>query len=189
VVAVAEALGTVGGQRPRIKWPNDILLADRKVCGILVESRCVARRSSLTPRPAEALHDPQRDTIHEIRDTTIIGIGINCHQSTDSFGPELRDIATSLDLVGGSRCDRITLARRTLASLDHWLVTAAGSEDRVIETWKGMSAQLAQRVTLAYKGRTFTGHCIGVDPVKGLILQLDRGGVRMFDAPHTTLAR
>lgn len=196
-VAVAEALGTVGGRRARIKWPNDVLLAGKKVCGILVESKCVSRISNLVSRPPEGSRGSSRDTNKacpersrgEIRDTTVIGIGINCHQSAESFPPELRDSATSLDLVGAARCDRITLARRTLASLDQWLRTAAQNKERVIETWSSLSTQLAQRVTLSYNGRTFTGHCIGIDPVNGLILQLDRGGVRMFDATHTTIVK
>lgn len=171
-VAVAEALGDIGGQRVGIKWPNDILLAGRKVCGILLESKRVAGNE----RPATGR-------------SHVIGIGINCHQTVESFPPELRDVATSLDLVAGGRCDRITLARRTLTSLDQWLRTAEKNEDRVIETWGCLSTQLAQRLTLACNGRTFTGHCIGIDPVNGLILQLDRGGVRMFDAAHTTIIK
>ncbi|MHC4283295.1 MAG: hypothetical protein ACYSWZ_10045 [Planctomycetota bacterium] len=42
---------------------------------------------------------------------------------------------------------------------------------------------------LIYNGREFTGNCIGIDPEKGLILQLDTGGVRMFDAAHTAIAK
>lgn len=196
-VAIAEALGTVGGRHARIKWPNDVLLAGRKVCGILVESKHVSRISNLVSRPPGGSRGSSRDTNEacpersrgEIRDTTVIGIGINCHQTAESFPPELRDIATGLDLVAGGRCDRITLARRTLASLDQWLRTAEKDKERVIETWSSLSTQLAQRVTLSYNGRTFTGHCIGIDPVKGLIVQLDRGGVRMFDAAHTTIVK
>lgn len=181
-VAVAEALGAVGGERARIKWPNDVLLAGKKVCGILVESRRVSRPSSLVARDADS-------SAQSLRDTTVIGIGINCHQKAESFPPELRDLATSLDLIGAGRCDRTTLARRILSSLDHWLIAAEKHEDRVIETWKGLSTQLAQRVTLSCNGRTFSGHCIGIDPAKGLILHLDRGGVRMFDAAHTTIVK
>jgi hypothetical protein len=42
---------------------------------------------------------------------------------------------------------------------------------------------------VSYNGRKFSGNCIGVDPEKGLIVQLDRGGVRMFDAAHATIAK
>ena len=52
-----------------------------------------------------------------------------------------------------------------------------------------LSTQLGQRVTLAYRQKQFTGNCIGVDPEKGLILQLDRGGVRIFDAAHTHIVK
>jgi len=165
-VALAEALGRVGTHEAKIKWPNDIILNDRKVGGILLESR----RSGTST-------------------THIIGTGINCHQGRDAFPIDLRDAATSLDLVSGTRCDRITVARRVLASLDQWLRKAARSKKHVINAWGRLSTQLHQRVTLSYNARRFTGHCIGVDPENGLILQLDRGGVRMFDAAHTHIVK
>jgi len=165
-VAVADALGQIGDSPTRIKWPNDIILNGRKIGGILVESR---RNGT-----AKAC---------------LIGIGINCHQAKDAFPADIRDSATSLDLASGTRCDRITLARRVLTSLDHWLAVAEKKKKRVVETWSRLSTQLGQRVTLSYNGREFTGNCVGVDPEKGLILQLDRGGVRMFDAAHTSIVK
>lgn len=165
-VAVAGALGQVGGQSAQTKWPNDIILAGKKVAGILVESK-------------------QTGSVK----AHIIGVGINCHQSEEAFPPEIRDSAISLDLVGRTHCDRVTLARRMLASLDHWLAVASKNKKHVIETWDRLSTQRGQRVTLSYNGRKFTGNCIGVDPEKGLILQLDRGGVRMFDAAHTSIVK
>jgi BirA family biotin operon repressor/biotin-[acetyl-CoA-carboxylase] ligase len=119
----------------------------------------------------------------------VVGIGINCHQSRESFPPELQDIATSLDLESGSRCDRTTLAKRVLTSLDTWWATAQSDPKRVIETWGQLSTQLGRRIAILFNGHRFAGHCIGVDPTKGLILQLDRGGVRMFDAAHTSIAK
>lgn len=165
-VGVAGALGQVGGNTAKIKWPNDILLGSRKVGGILVESRQI-----------------NTSTAH------IIGVGINCHQREATFPPGIRDAATSLDLAGGTRCNRITLARRVLTTLDHWLTVAETDRKQVIEAWSRLSTQLGHRVTLSYNGRRFAGNCIGVDPEKGLILQLDRGGVRMFDAAHTHIVR
>ena len=165
-VAVAEAIGQVGGHQARIKWPNDVLLDARKVGGILVESRRAGKH-----------------TAH------VIGIGINCHQSAEAFGPELRETATSLDLTAGARCHRIPLARCVLTSLDHWLAIAERDNRRVTDAWSRLSTQLHHRVTLSYNGKRFTGHCIGVDPEKGLILHLDRGGVRIFHAAHTHIVQ
>ena len=165
-VAVADALGQIGGHSARVKWPNDVMLAGRKIAGILVESK-----QSKTAR------------------AHIIGIGINCRQSPETFPPELRQGAISIDQAAGTRCDRTSLAKRVLASLDHWLATAQCDRGRILDTWNRLSTQRGQRVTLAYNGRQFTGNCIGVDPEKGLILQLDRGGVRMFDAAHTSIVK
>lgn len=178
-VGVAEAIGQVGGCQAGIKWPNDVLLDGRKVAGILLESKNQRTEDKgQKTAPASAL-GPLPSGIH------VIGIGINCHQTPDSFPPDLRAIATSLDLVGKTRCQRVTVAKRVLTSLDHWLEIAERDDKQVIETWSRWSTQRGQRVTLSYNKRRFAGHCIGVDPEKGLILQLDRGGVRMFDAAHT----
>jgi BirA family biotin operon repressor/biotin-[acetyl-CoA-carboxylase] ligase len=182
-VAVAEAIGQVGGCQATIKWPNDILLDGKKVAGILLESKNqrTEDRGQKTA-PSSAIRHPSSG-IH------IIGIGINCHQTADSFPPDLQTTATSLDLVSGTRCQRVTVAKRVLTSLDHWLRVAERNGGQVIDTWSRLSTQLGQRVTLSYNKRRFTGNCIGVDPEKGLILQLDRGGVRMFNAAHTTVVK
>ncbi|MEK7996536.1 MAG: hypothetical protein AAB403_22270, partial [Planctomycetota bacterium] len=150
----------------RIKWPNDIMLNGKKVAGILLESKA-GRDGSFC----------------------IMGIGINCHQQPDSFPDELRQIATSIDIEGRSIIDRISLARRLLTSVDHWLETAQKSSKKVIDRWSELSVQLGRRTVLVFNGAKFTGHCIGIDPEKGLILRLDTGGIRMFDAAHTTVAK
>ena len=158
-VAVAEAIG----KPARIKWPNDIMLNGRKVAGILLESKSDG--------------------------VCIVGIGINCHQKTDSFPDELQPIATSIDVESRSVTDHVSLARRLLASTDHWLEVAAQASEKVIDQWRDLSIQLGHRVRLIYDSREFAGNCIGIDPEKGLILQLDTGGIRMFDAAHSSIVK
>lgn len=165
-VAVAEAIGKIANKQPRIKWPNDIILNDKKVAGILLESKQTNGKT-----------------------TYIIGVGINCHQTANSFSPELQTIATSIDIESHSITDRIVLAKRLLTSLDHWLEVAGKNSKKIINQWRKLSIQLGHRVTLLFNGRKFTGNCTGIDPQKGLILQLDTGGIRMFDAAHTTIAK
>jgi len=165
-VAVAEAIGSSAKGEAKIKWPNDIMLNGKKVAGILLESK--------TDNSGK---------------TCIIGIGINCHQKKDSFPEELQSIATSIDIESHSTCDRISLAKRLLTSMEHWLEVAAQTRERVIDQWRNLSVQLGHRVKLIYNSREFAGNCIGIDPEKGLILQLDTGGVRMFDAAHTTIVK
>jgi len=165
-VAVAEAIGSSAKGQAKIKWPNDIMLNGKKVAGILLESK--------------------KDNSGN---TCIIGIGINCHQQKNSFPLELQSIATSIDLESHSISDRIWLAKRLLSSMEHWLEVAAQTSDKVIDQWRDLSVQLGHRVKLIYNGREFSGNCIGIDPEKGLILQLDSGGVRMFHAGHTTIVK
>ena len=165
-VAVAEAIGKPGRSQAKIKWPNDIMLNGKKVAGILLESKIDSSSS-----------------------TYIVGIGINCHQTEESFAGELHEIATSIDAGSHSVSDRNLLAKRLLISLDHWLEVVANNAEKAIARWRELSIQLGHRVTLVFNSAKFIGHCIGIDPDRGLILQLDTGGIRMFDAAHTTIGK
>jgi len=165
-VAVAEAVGKIADSQAKIKWPNDIILNGKKVAGIMVESKIVNDRTAY-----------------------IIGIGINCHQKKDSFPPELQPTATSIDIESRTICDRISLAKRLLTSVEHWLDVAQDSNKKVMNRWRKLSTLLGHRVTLIFNRKKFTGNCIGIDPEKGLILQLDTGGIRFFDAAHTRIAK
>jgi len=163
-VATAEAIGKPANSEAKIKWPNDILLNGKKVAGILLESK-----------PNNACN------------TYIIGIGINCHQSKDSFPVELQSTATSIDMKSHSTVDRVSLAKRLLVSVDNWLQVAEKNSKEVTDRWRELSIQLGHRITLLYNGKKFTGNCMGIDPENGLIIQLETGGVRMFPAVHTTV--
>jgi BirA family biotin operon repressor/biotin-[acetyl-CoA-carboxylase] ligase len=186
-VAVAEAIGKIGGCQAGIKWPNDIILDGKKVAGILLESK--GQRTAGSDQKIGDRTHPSPVVRPPSSGTRVIGVGINCHQTPESFPPDLQATAASLDLISGTRCQRVTVAKRVLTSLDHWLRVAERNGRQVIETWSRLSTQLGQRVTLSYNKRRYSGNCIGVDPEKGLILQLDRGGVRMFDAAHARIMK
>ncbi len=165
-VAVAETIGKLSTGRARIKWPNDIMLNNKKVAGILLESKKQNGNS-----------------------ISVIGIGINCHQKKDTFDIELQPNATSIDIENVSSVDRNSLAKRLLASLDSCLTVAQTDSEIIIDKWRKLSIQLGHRIKLVFNGKKFTGNCIGIDPDKGLIVQLDSGGIRMFDAAHTTIEK
>ncbi len=152
-IATAEAIS----DHAQIKWPNDILLAGKKIAGILLESKQV------------------KD--HTIR---IIGLGINCHQKV--FPDEISNTATSLDLEKKRKTDRVTLARRLLTSIEHWLDIAEIDADRITSRFLELCSQYHQRISLHHHGRDYHGHCIGVDPKHGLIVKLDTGSTQIFSA-------
>lgn len=95
-IAVAEAVEQTTGLHPDLRWPNDVLLEERKFCGILTEMNAEATRVRYV----------------------VVGIGINVNQP--SFSPELEPIATSLRLAGGHDWSRVQLAAALLKSLDNW---------------------------------------------------------------------
>ena len=166
-VAIVEAMSSFGVSQARIKWPNDVLINGKKAAGVLIESRKTKGKSDY-----------------------VIGIGINCHQDEEFFGKhDLAMPATSIDIETGKCVDRNELAAAILKHTQAWVSIAESKKERLIRRWQQLSSQIGQRVELKYNQKKFSGNCIGVDPLEGLILQLDTGARRMFDAAHTTIIK
>lgn len=89
-VCVCDAIEQVAGVRPGIKWTNDIVLGNRKLCGILTEMTTEGESGRVQ--------------------SLIVGIGINVHQSEADFGTELAPIATSVFRETGKHIARAELA-------------------------------------------------------------------------------
>jgi BirA family biotin operon repressor/biotin-[acetyl-CoA-carboxylase] ligase len=165
-VAVCEGIRRATDVTPCIKWPNDLCVGGRKLAGILIESRPVER-------PARAW---------------VIGIGINCYQQPGHFPPELRDRATSLDLISGHPVDRTAVARELLAALDRIISgQEADARDSIHARWLSFAEPLGRPVHLRSDGHEYTGRTVHVDPAGGLIVQCDDGRQRWFDPLVTTL--
>lgn len=93
-IAVAQAIEQATGLHPDLRWPNDVLLDGRKVCGILTE---------MNAEPTRVRY-------------VVVGIGINVNQA--EFPAELSAMATSLRLESGREWWRVELAAALLKSLD-----------------------------------------------------------------------
>jgi BirA family biotin operon repressor/biotin-[acetyl-CoA-carboxylase] ligase len=163
-LAVMDALPLGVHNQAQIKWPNDVLVNGRKIAGILVES-----------------------SRQEFGVCHIVGIGINCDQKADDIGAELRDIATSITIENFACSSRNLIAGRLLSAFEHRLKQAENDPGTIVELSKKLSSLINTRVSLKFNNRSFTGRCVDIDPLGGIVLQLDGGGVRMFDAAHTTL--
>lgn len=122
-VAVVEALERVTGLKPRLKWPNDVLVDGRKLAGILLESRI-----SSSP-------------------LVVLGIGVNLAQRV--FPADLAERATSVRLATGRRVDADALLTALLESLDAWrtrLETEGWAPIR--ERWRALTETLGRRVSI-----------------------------------------
>jgi len=172
-VAACEAIRQATELTPAIKWPNDLRVSERKLGGILIESRCV---------------DPGRSAGADTR-AWVVGIGINCLQQAGHFPPELRDSTTSLELEASHPIDRVEVARALLRRLDAWLAEAPPPGDHAVHAaWLKYAEPVGQRVRLLCRGREYTGRTVAVDPSGGLIVQNDDNGRReWFDPMLTTL--
>lgn len=161
-LAVADAIDAEGAQA-QVKWPNDVLLAGRKVAGTLAELQ----------------------TIGERVETLVLGIGVNVNVSQERLDQALGTTpwgATSLKAVLGREIDRVALAATLLGALERRYERFLASEAKaIVQEWKARSC-LGQRVRAITPERTIEGVAADIDDSGGLLVRLDDGTlVRVFD--------
>ena len=164
-LAAARAVEGCSGASVGIKWPNDLVIDDRKVGGILVEARPVA--GEVGP--------------------VVIGIGINCMQGPEAFPEEIRPTVASLGMLGEVP-DRTVLARLLLVRLDEVFGRLADPDgaDAIARDAAAKCRTLGRRITVQEGGAAYTGEVVDLDADYGLVLRLrEGGGLRTFPAMTT----
>lgn len=155
-VALAETLETfVRPHEASIEWPNDVLLEDRKTCGILLES---------------SLSTPNADTV------VVLGAGLNVNQT--DFPDPLADKATSLRLTTGRSVPRASLLSRLLQTLEDRYEAVQGNEAGAVRTaFHDRLASLGESTTLRVPNtdRTISGTVQGITKTGALRLQTEDG--------------
>jgi len=156
-VATVDAVETVSGLRPQIKWPNDLMAGGRKLAGLLIETEPKGGRLAFA----------------------VIGIGLNVRQEAGDFSPEVRGLATSLYLATGQLYRRADLLVALLQAVERRL---SRPFDEAREAWTASSLTLGQRVTLTtVRGRKH-GQAMGLDESGALLLRGDSGEVEAVTA-------
>lgn len=165
-VGVAQVLREEYGLAVGIKWPNDILYNNRKLCGILTEMK------------AEA------DLVHYL----ILGIGLNVNSSGADFPAESAFSATSLYLVTGRDVNRVLLLQKLLQRLE-MLYTKYCHDgfEIILEAWKEYNITLGRQVTISTWQEKITGVAVDIDAAGGLLVRLPGGGLRTFYSGDVTL--
>ena len=168
-VAVARAIRLVTGLEAVIKWPNDILIGQDKVCGILTEMKA------------------EQDSI----DFIILGIGINVNTAAKN----LPNGATSLkqEMRGaakGEDISRLELARKVLESLEEYYFMLKENGFRpIIDEWKALSAMLGARIKVSLTNRAFEGQAHDIDPDGSLVVRLDSGVLQKVSSGDIVMVR
>ncbi len=155
-LAVAEALEPLLPQQVTLKWPNDVLVNGKKICGILAEA--VWQNEKLI--------------------AVILGIGLNI--SVEFSGTELADTATSLTHHTGQPIDRPTLIQQVLIGIDRWIDQPNESLHRA---WKNRLSTLNKQVTME---GGFTGEAVDVDSDGALVVKTATGTMKRFLAGDVT---
>jgi len=148
-VAVAAAL-EASGVSPQIKWPNDVLLDGRKVCGILTEIEAEADRVSFV----------------------VVGLGVNLNSRLDDFPGELHDKATSMRMALGRSVDRAAVAARVLGELEkYYSIFCTDGFAGVLPDWEKRSSLSGRELTVSGAGDAVTGVYAGIDADGALLLE------------------
>jgi BirA family biotin operon repressor/biotin-[acetyl-CoA-carboxylase] ligase len=156
-VAAVDAIEDMCGQRPQIKWPNDVVLGGRKLGGLLIETGMQGAVVAFA----------------------VVGIGLNVRHAVEDFSPVVRDLATSLFLATGQLYRRADVLVALIGALERRL-DAPFAEAR--EAWTASSLTLGQRVELVTaRGRRY-GQAMGLDESGALLLRTEQGQVETITA-------
>jgi BirA family biotin operon repressor/biotin-[acetyl-CoA-carboxylase] ligase len=147
-MAVCKSIEQSTGLQTDIKWPNDILVKERKVSGILIQSNLKGMESVYT----------------------IIGIGINVCLNPSEH-KEISATATSLKYELGREVSRLKLLRQLMVDLEHYYLEE--KTRTVYEEWRAKLATLGRNVEISIDGRVHRGTAESVDEDGSLLLRYD----------------
>lgn len=157
-LAVVHTICKTTGLEAFIKWPNDIIVNSKKVCGILTEM--------------------QADL--DLIDYIVAGIGINVNTPKEGFPRELRNSATSLKLELGAHIDRCRLSAELMAVFEglYERCLAAGNFSEILNEYKSKCITLGRQVRVTGPSETFEGTAADLTDDFQLLVETKTGELR-----------
>lgn len=162
--AVVQGLETTTDLQPRIKWPNDLVLGNKKVCGILSEMKLDGRKAAYC----------------------VIGVGINIGQK--HFSEELRDKATSLELEG-VRIEAEILLKAVLEAFSSLYDTFMQSGDLgfIMDKYNAMLAGRNSQVRVLEPNGEYEGKSLGINSTGELLVERKDGTIQLIFAGEVSV--
>ena len=154
-VAVCDAVEEAAGERPGIKWTNDLILRERKLCGILTELGLEAESGELQ--------------------YVVVGIGINISQTEEEFGPEVSRVAVSLEQALGRRMRRADLAAAVIRNLDRMVRDFPEKKSDYLARYRAGCLTTGHEVRLIQQGEARTAFAESIDDDFALVVRWDDG--------------
>lgn len=165
-VAAAEAIAEVTGRSAGLKWPNDVIVTDKKVGGILAELRTEGVKVS----------------------HLILGIGLNVNHARDDFPEGLRNTATSLRIAVEADVSRLALLRALYSTLDRWYDRLLREgQAPLLARYRALCLTLGREVQVQGDGETFGGEAVDLGQRGELVVRLPTGELRTVVAADVTL--
>jgi BirA family biotin operon repressor/biotin-[acetyl-CoA-carboxylase] ligase len=162
--SVSEAIRRFTPCLALIKWPNDILVNDRKICGILTEM------------------DAELDRVNFL----IVGIGLNVNAQRQ----HLPRTATSILQETGSKFSRVELAKEILRQIEHFYLSFKKRGFRqILDKWEDYSAISGRWIRVVCHDRKIEGQVKGIADSGELVLRLDNGFLEQVYAGDVVMVR
>ncbi len=158
-IAVSKAIKISTGIETGIKWPNDIILNQKKTCGILTEMNAEVERVNFI----------------------VLGIGINVNQDEQDFDEEIKDKATSLKIntLDKKIINRSDIIKEVLLQLEEiYFMIKEGKTSEIINMWKALSVTMGKKVRVESKEYVYIGKAVDVLGDGRLIIECDDGQMR-----------
>ncbi len=154
--SVARAVREETGLDAGIKWPNDIVVGGKKICGILTEMSV------------------EEDYIRNV----VIGVGINVHEQ--EFAPELADKATCLDAECKGRVNRSRLLAAVMKAFeeDYEIFAARGNLTALRASYNTLLVNRDREVCVLDPAGEYRGTARGITDTGELTVELPDGGIR-----------
>ncbi|MBQ3464119.1 MAG: biotin--[Clostridia bacterium] len=151
-LAVCKAIG----MDAKIKWPNDIVIGTKKVCGILTEMSA------------------ETDMVHYV----VCGIGINVN--TENFDAEIKHRATSMYIESGEKQIRNDIIARELNYFEYYYKKfLEGGLGAILDEYKENCVTIGRDVTVIYKKENVTGKAVDIDENGALVVETADGTIRV----------
>lgn len=168
VVACTTALRRYTDIPVMIKWPNDMLVDDKKVGGILTEMKIEGEKIK----------------------SAVVGIGINVNMTEQDMPDEIKEIASSLKICKGEDFSRGLLAVEIIKEFDKWYQLLERRQRKtIIDRWMQLSGTIGRQVKIVLTDRELIATAEAIDEEGRLIVKLSDGTYEKICAGDVTLLR
>ncbi|MCS7163834.1 MAG: biotin--[acetyl-CoA-carboxylase] ligase [Thermodesulfovibrio sp.] len=151
-----------------IKWPNDMLVNDKKIGGILTEMKIEGEKIK----------------------SAIVGIGINLNMTEEDIPEDIKDIASSLRIYKGEDFPRNIIIVEIIKEFDRWYQLLEKNQRKtIIDRWMQLSDTIGRQVKIVLSDKELIAIAEAIDEEGRLIVKLQDGTYEKISAGDVTLLR